>query len=206
MLTLDSNRDPPSLVDVFPDLLQPAIQVTAAANTCRYLPMPAMLSVNFAFTLFVLAALKSNADIARSAPNVVSVYHYAQDIDVTVLVSKKAGQFLSISMSWSTCLCASGNEPFICMLGRYRIQGSTFEGLWLFTDQLISRLYGYFAKSGSSNSTPFVMCMCFIRCECMHDHGLTPGVFGLRPYVCMQHWTASCHLATISESSMNTSR
>jgi Bardet-Biedl syndrome 9 protein len=89
VFTLDTNRDPPPLTELFEDILTTAIN--------------------------------ANPDIKRTAVNVMTVL-YSNNVDVTVLVSKKAG--------------------------RYRIQSGCFEALAMLTQELVLRMKTLYAKDG----------------------------------------------------------
>lgn len=96
MFTLDTNRDPPPLTDLFGDVLNSAIDV--------------------------------NPDIQRTALNVMTLVYYGGNVDITILVSKKAG--------------------------RYRLQCGDFEAFALLTQELCVRLQQTFAGDGNK-SDPF---------------------------------------------------
>ncbi len=81
LLTLETNRDPPSLMALFDDLLQQPAQVWARAAASVPHPLcstPAGLA-------------QENAEIARTATAVMSVAYHGKGGDATVLVSKKGG-------------------------------------------------------------------------------------------------------------------
>lgn len=100
MFTLDTNRSPPALTDLFPDLLE--------------------------------GIINSNAEIARTAANVLTLLFHSSACDVTILVSKKSG--------------------------RYRLQSSVFEALNLVSAELVARLDAFYkaedARLGAANDQP----------------------------------------------------
>eukprot|EP00455_Lapot_gusevi_P002755 TRINITY_DN11132_c0_g1_i3.p1 TRINITY_DN11132_c0_g1~~TRINITY_DN11132_c0_g1_i3.p1 ORF type:complete len:360 (-),score=112.53 TRINITY_DN11132_c0_g1_i3:30-1109(-) len=85
-VTLDTNRSPPPLNELFDDVLRPV--------------------------------QRANPDIQRHAANALTLQYYANNQDCTILVSKKAG--------------------------RFRLQGSSLDVMWILTSCLVQRLQLYF--------------------------------------------------------------
>jgi len=115
MFTLDTNRSPPTLNELFPDVLDPV--------------------------------MANNAEVARTAANVMTLMCHVPQADVTILVSKKSG--------------------------RYRLQSSMFEALALVTDELVLRLERFYAAQDAAapSGEPVFQCL-FLEQLPLHDYFL----------------------------------
>ena len=103
-VTLDTNRPPPRLADLFEDVIAASSGGGGGDGSG---------SGGFSFSL------EEAANALGAGGNVVS-FAYADGSDATVVVSKNAG--------------------------RYRLQSSRFEALWLLTRELTRRLRAYYAE------------------------------------------------------------
>mmetsp|Transcript_13770 Transcript_13770/g.26699 ORF Transcript_13770/g.26699 Transcript_13770/m.26699 type:complete len:870 (-) Transcript_13770:352-2961(-) len=103
-----------------------ACRVVTPLKNCQYMftldtnRSPPSLETLFEDILETAAA--ANADIKRTAANVMTVLFWGKEVDVTILVSKKSG--------------------------RYRLQSGCFEALALVSDDLCHRLKAMFGSSG----------------------------------------------------------
>ena len=113
-VTLDTNRPPPRLADLFEDVIAASSGGGGGDGSG---------SGGFSFSL------EEAANALGAGGNVVS-FAYADGSDATVVVSKNAG--------------------------RYRLQSSRFEALWLLTRELVRRLRAYYAEDPGEDE-PFAI-------------------------------------------------